>query len=146
MQLTSMLIKVLSLISQSNNVHATPLASPNKDFFSLIEIKQATKKPLASLNYKQATDNISLAYRAYLPLQAKAILIFYHGAGAHSGLAYNHIGSGLSEDFGIAVYMPDIRGHGASGGARGDTPNVEQVWSDINSIIKVTREQFPYIT
>lgn len=33
-----------------------------------------------------ATDNISLAFRAYIPEKPLAIIIFYHGAGAHSGL------------------------------------------------------------
>ncbi|WP_028863578.1 alpha/beta hydrolase [Psychromonas aquimarina] len=118
-------------------------SNPPKDFFSLSEIKGAAKKQLQALEYIQASDGISLAYRAYLPAQPKAVLVFYHGAGAHSGLTYNHIGVGLRDDFDIAVYMPDIRGHGASGGDRGDTPEVEQVWLDINSIIKQARSKYP---
>ncbi|WP_019615133.1 alpha/beta hydrolase [Psychromonas ossibalaenae] len=118
-------------------------SNPPKDFFSLSEIKGAEQKPLQPLEYTQASDGMSLAYRAYLPEQAKAVLVFYHGAGAHSGLTYNHIGIGLRDDFSVAVYMPDIRGHGASGGERGDTPEVEQVWSDINNIIKEARSKYP---
>ena len=116
--------------------------NPDK-FFSLVEIKNAAKVPMPPLQYIPATDEISLAYRSYLPQQAQAILIFYHGAGAHSGLSYNHIGSGLRDDFNIAVYMPDIRGHGGSEGERGDAPNTEQVWSDINTIIGVARDKYP---
>lgn len=90
----------------------------------------------------RATNGISLAYRSYLPLHSKAILVFYHG-GAHSGLSYQYIGAGLRDDFDIAVYMTDIRGHGASAGDRGDTQNVEQVWHDINAIVKTARDKYP---
>jgi len=115
----------------------------SEKFFSLAEIKNAPKKLLQPLEYIQATDGISLAYRSYLPQHPKAILIFYHGAGAHSGLSYKYIGTGLRDDFDIAVYMPDIRGHGGSEGDRGDTPNVEQVWHDINTIVKTARTKNP---
>ncbi|PKG37477.1 alpha/beta fold hydrolase [Psychromonas sp. Urea-02u-13] len=130
----------------------------SKNFFSLTELKQAEIKRaelkksglknaseslLQPISVMQATDDVSLAYRAYLPEQAQAILIFYHGGGAHSGLSYHHIGTGLRNDFDIAVYMPDIRGHGASGGERGDAPNVEQVWSDINTMVNTARDTYP---
>lgn len=123
---------------------AKPPQNPQSEkFFSLTEIKNAPKKLLQPLEYVQATDDVSLAYRSYLPQEAKAILIFYHGGGAHSGLSYQHIGTGLRDDFDIAVYMPDIRGHGGSGGERGDTPNVEQVWYDINTIVESARVKHP---
>ncbi|MFT6909967.1 MAG: acylglycerol lipase, partial [Oleiphilaceae bacterium] len=115
MKLKSMLMNIgiiLPFISLTNNVDASPQEQSSEKFFSLVEIQNADIKPIPPLKYVQATDDIALAYRAYLPQQAKAILIFYHGAGAHSGLTYNHIGDGLREGFDIAVYMPDIRGHG----------------------------------
>jgi len=86
-----------------------------------------------------------LAYRLYFPQQAQAVLIFLHGGGAHSGLSYNHIGVDLSDDFDIAVYMPDIRGHGRSEGVRGDAPNKEQVWADINTIVQQARLRYPQL-
>jgi acylglycerol lipase len=136
---------ILPSIFLTQNVIANPSEQTSENFFSLVEIKGVDKKPLQPLEYIKATDDVALAYRAYLPLQPKAVLIFYHGAGAHSGLTYNHIGIGLRDDFDIAVYMPDIRGHGFSEGERGDAPDVEQVWSDINSIAKVTRNKYPDI-
>ncbi|WP_413699570.1 alpha/beta fold hydrolase [Psychromonas sp. KJ10-10] len=108
-------------------------------FFSLKEIKEAPRKTPMPLQYIQASDETSLAFRAYLPEITKAVLIFYHGGGAHSGLSYQHIGAGLSEQFNTAVYTPDIRGHGSSGGERGDAPNDEQVWVDINSMLQYVR-------
>ncbi|MEH6453699.1 MAG: alpha/beta fold hydrolase [Psychromonas sp.] len=134
---------LLCFISFSNNLYANPADKNIESFFSLAEIKNAPKKPLQPIKYRQASDDVSLAYRAYLPQQAQAVLIFYHGAGAHSGLIYNHIGADLRDGFNIAVYIPDIRGHGGSAGERGDAPNVEQVWLDINSIVELAREKYP---
>jgi pimeloyl-ACP methyl ester carboxylesterase len=127
----------------SAHLHASSDEQSTNEFFSLAEIKNAPKKSLQPIDHVQASDDVSLAYRAYLPKQAQAILIFYHGAGAHSGLSYNHIGADLRDNFNIAVYMPDIRGHGGSGGNRGDTPQVEKVWLDINTMVNVARDKYP---
>ncbi|MGF1734211.1 alpha/beta hydrolase [Photobacterium satsumensis] len=146
MKLKSMLMSVALILPLASPTHYLHASSPDQStgtFFSLTEIKGAETKPLSPLEYIQATDGVSLAYRSYLPQQTRAILVFYHGAGAHSGLTYNHIGTGLRDNFDIAVYMPDIRGHGGSGGERGDSPNVEQVWSDINSVVEIARNQYP---
>ncbi|MFT7681714.1 MAG: acylglycerol lipase [Moritella dasanensis] len=142
----AMIMMLFPLIKQS---HANQLAQPlslapqQQKFFSLKELKSADKKELMPLEYVQASDNTALAFRAYRPLQPKAILIFYHGAGAHSGLSYNHIAVGLRDEFDIAVYTPDLRGHGRSGGDRGDAPSDEQVWLDINTLVKHARVQYP---
>jgi len=146
MKVKSMLIKVgliLALSLVTHFLYASADEQVPKAFFSMSEIENAPEKAMAPLKHTQATDDISLAYRAYLPQKAQAIVIFYHGAGAHSGLTYNHIGAGLSDDFNIAVYMPDIRGHGDSGGARGDASDVKQVWFDINSLVGVARNKYP---
>jgi len=138
--LLGIIVALFPLVKQS---HAYQSAQPQEKFFSLKEIKNADKKELMPLEYIQASDDTSLAFRPYLPLQAKAVLIFYHGAGAHSGLSYNHIGVGLRDEFKIAVYMPDLRGHGGSGGKRGDAPSDEQVWLDINTMVHHARVQYP---
>lgn len=123
--------------------YAAPSGQTPDTFFSLSEIKAAGKQELAPVTFIKASDDTSLAYRAYLPQQAKAVVVFYHGAGAHSGLSYNHLGVGLRDEFDIAVYMPDLRGHGSSGGERGDAPSEEQVWADINTMVKQARRQYP---
>jgi len=63
-------------------------------------------------------------------------LVFYHGGGAHAGAGYPSMARGLAEKFGITVYLPDLRGHGASGGARGDAPSKEQVWRDVDTVLE----------
>ncbi|HTP00795.1 MAG TPA: alpha/beta fold hydrolase, partial [Anaerolineales bacterium] len=81
--------------------------------------------------------------RRFAPASPTATLVFYHGGGAHSGAGYQHVGSGLQSQYNIAVYTPDIRGHGASGGPRGDAPNPEQVWADVTTLIHRARTDHP---
>jgi len=85
-----------------------------------------------------ASDGIELAVRVYKPpseSSSDTALVFYHGGGAHAGAGYQHLGRGLAKDHGITVYTPDLRGHGASGGPRGDAPSREQVWRDIDTVL-----------
>jgi acylglycerol lipase len=100
------------------------------------------------VEFIQADDGIKLAFRAYLPINQNdqtpdAILVFYHGGGAHSAAGYQHLAQGLQEFYNIGVYQPDIRGHGESQGKRGDAPNSEQVWQDINTIINYVTMEHP---
>lgn len=48
---------------------------------------------------------------------------------------------GMAQDYGIAVYTPDLRGHGASEGPKGDAPSPRQVWEDVVSILKFARQK-----
>ena len=80
-----------SSMSLANNLLTSSEVQANNHFFSLAEIKNAPKKSLQPLLYIPATDDVALVYRNYLPQEAKAMLIFYHGVGAHSGLIYNHL-------------------------------------------------------
>lgn len=91
-----------------------------------------------------ATDGVELDIKIYAPSQSKEIsLLFYHGGGAYSGGGYQYLARGLSEQYGITVFLPDIRGHGASGGARGDAPSKEQVWRDIDTALDFVQKQNP---
>jgi alpha-beta hydrolase superfamily lysophospholipase len=111
--------------------------------FSLQELREASKVQLPGLESMPAGDGVTLAYRRYVPASPRAALLFYHGGGAHSGASYQYIGDGLMSQFDTAVYTPDIRGHGGSGGPRGDTPSPKQVWMDISTFIKHIRGEFP---
>ncbi|WP_391090385.1 alpha/beta fold hydrolase [Vibrio sp. NH-UV-68] len=125
------------------NAFASQSDDGESRFFSLKEIQLSEKKELAPLDFISSSDGVPLAFRTYRSKNTKAILIFYHGAGAHSGLLYNHIGVGLRDEFQMTVYIPDIRGHGSSGGARGDAPSENQVWHDITTMINHIRTLHP---
>ena len=111
--------------------------------FSMQELRNAAKVKLPGVEPLPASDGVMLAYRRYAPALPRAALLFYHGGGAHSGASYQYIGNGLQEKYATVVYMPDIRGHGASGGTRGDTPSPQQVWRDISTFIKHIQGEFP---
>ncbi|WP_413691647.1 alpha/beta hydrolase [Psychromonas sp. KJ10-2] len=146
MKLIKVLLTLFSTSVLFSHAQQSPQDLPHhkeQAFFSLTELQAADKQATADLQYIAASDQTLLAYRAYLPMSPHAVLIFYHGAGAHSGLSYSHIGVTLRDKFNIAVYTPDLRGHGYSQGTRGDTPNEQQVWQDINTLISLAQQQFP---
>jgi len=87
----------------------------------------------------EATDGVKLALRSYQPPESRhavAALIFYHGGGAYSAGGYFLLARALAEQYNIIVYTPDLRGHGNSGGPRGDSPKTEQVFEDVNSVFE----------
>jgi alpha-beta hydrolase superfamily lysophospholipase len=113
--------------------------------FSFQELREASKVELASPEFLTASDGVTLVFRRYAPASPRAALLFYHGGGAHSGAGYQFLGHGLQTQFDMVVYTPDIRGHGASGGLRGDAPNPGQVWADITTLIKHIRAEYPQL-
>lgn len=113
--------------------------------FSFDELQSANIVELPTPETLTASDGVNLSYRRYTPATPRAAVLFYHGGGAHSGAGYQHLGSGLQNQFDTVVFMPDIRGHGNSGGSRGDTPSPKQVWTDITTFIKHIRSEFPQL-
>ncbi len=77
------------------------------------------------------------AYRFWRAEPAKALLILVHGFGEH-GQRYDPLARAFMEQ-GISVGVPDLWGHGRSGGARGDSPSVAQYVDDCEAI---TRQVF----
>lgn len=114
----------------------------SQDPFSLDELRAANKIELPAAENLVANDGVTLSYRRYLPQSPRAVVLFYHGGGAHNAASYPHLGQGLKTQ-GIATYMPDLRGHGASGGTRGDAPSPKQVWADVSSFIQHIRAELP---
>jgi acylglycerol lipase len=104
--------------------------------FSFDELKNAPKITLGEPLYFQSNDGVKLAYYTQSPKSGPiAILVFVHGGGAHSTAGYQYLAHGLSANHNVLVYLLDLRGHGRSGGPRGDTPTVEQVWTDLKLFI-----------
>jgi acylglycerol lipase len=111
--------------------------------FSFRELASAPEITKPPLQWIQASDGVKLVYRAYVPENPRAVLILYHGGGAHNGAGYEYIAYGLSKDYGIAVFTPDVRGHGASGGARGDAPSTKQVLNDVDKLVSKVKGHHP---
>jgi alpha-beta hydrolase superfamily lysophospholipase len=90
-----------------------------------------------------AIDGLPLHYRTWIPEQGStdAVLLFLHGIASH-GAWFAETAVHLAER-GIAVYAPDRRGSGLSGGARGHIPDYEQVLDDLDLFIGLAEQQHP---
>ena len=104
--------------------------------FSLKELTTRLQGfPVSKPSFLDASDGTKLAYYSYVPADPKAIVVFCHGAGLHSGALYQYFAQQLSENHAIGCYLFDRRGHGFSEGPRGDAPSVQQMFDDITTAI-----------
>lgn len=114
--------------------------------FSLEEIKNIPEFELRVPNFLKSTDGINLAYYEFMPeSHPRAIIIFYHGGGLYINKTYQWVGLQLQEHYNIGSYFIDIRGHGKSGGPRGDAATIDQVLEDINTVIEFVRIKHPNV-
>src|ERR1700678_440615 len=83
-----------------------------------------------------------IAYRAWLPSASPSDppLIAIHGSSAQSA-SIHLLGKALSAD-GIAVYAPDIRGHGGTG-VRGDIDYAGELDDDLADFTGMVRGKYP---
>ncbi len=87
---------------------------------------------LPPLSHYTARDGTQLAYRAYIALQAKHTIVLIHGSSGASRSM--HALAGYLQGQGMAVYVPDIRGHGDSG-SKGDIAYVGQLEDDLEDFV-----------
>ncbi len=92
----------------------------------------------------ETTDGLRLYAQSWLPDgEPKAIVVFSHGIGEHSG-RYAHIGQALA-DHGCGLCMGDLRGHGQSTGKRGHINSWCDYRDDFTAIYDVARAAYPGI-
>jgi alpha-beta hydrolase superfamily lysophospholipase len=72
-----------------------------------------------------------------LPLPVRAELVLTHGLGEHCR-RYEHVASALAEH-GVRVWKYDLRGHGRSGGSRGDVRDYQAFVDDLREVMRVVR-------
>lgn len=75
--------------------------------------------------------------------EVKGVINLVHGLGEHSG-RYAHWADRFN-NAGYALVSFDLRGHGRSGGQRGDTPSYNHFADDISIMLEKTEEIFPGI-
>ncbi|MDB6154898.1 MAG: lysophospholipase [Chthoniobacteraceae bacterium] len=71
------------------------------------------------------------------PIYAEVILT--HGRGEHSG-RYGHVTKALAAH-GLRLWSYDLRGHGRSGGVRGDLPAYSALLDDLDRVIGFVKEK-----
>src|SRR5207253_8923181 len=92
-----------------------------------------------------ATDGTPLAYFAVVPPGPVATLVFYHGSGANAGAGYLDFGRQVAERYHVATYLFDMRGHGKSGGRRGDAPSLRQLFVDTQTAVEFVKRTHPQL-
>ncbi|HET6762171.1 MAG TPA: alpha/beta hydrolase [Longimicrobiaceae bacterium] len=79
----------------------------------------------------RAADGVEIRWQAWIPVHATAAVLLSHGLGEHGG-RYARLAGELAEH-GIAVWVPDHRGHGLSGGPRGHAARFDDLARDFEA-------------
>lgn len=81
-------------------------------------------------------------WQAWLPpARAQAIVVIVHGIHEHSG-RYAHLGSWLATA-GFAAYAADYRGHGRTGGRRGNIERMALIVNDLDRFVLFAAQRHP---
>jgi alpha-beta hydrolase superfamily lysophospholipase len=88
-----------------------------------------------------ARDGTPLAFRRWRA-DVDCVVVAIHGSSAES--TYLHtLASALAAHGAAEVWAPDLRGHGASGGRRGDVDYIGQLEDDLDDLLVVVRKAKP---
>lgn len=91
----------------------------------------------------ETSDGIRLFTRRWEVREPKGICLLAHGLGEHSG-RYEYLARRLNECR-LSVWALDHRGHGRSGGRRGDCQSVEQVARDFHRLVEKAVGESPQL-
>jgi len=86
-------------------------------------------------------DNITLHYKSWDVEPKKGCVVIAHGVGEHSG-RYNNL-INYMDGCQVAIYAPDHRGHGRSGGSRGHINSFNEYVNDLKTFIDMVRRLNP---
>jgi alpha-beta hydrolase superfamily lysophospholipase len=91
----------------------------------------------AERRFLTADDEVRLHYLAWPtgPSPPWAVVIFLHGIASHAGW-FGETAAHLNEH-GVAVYGPDRRGSGRSGGPRGHLARYEHALEDVEQVVRL---------
>lgn len=104
------------------------------DFAATLAQDRAAPQPLSQVMMR---DGYDLQVRSYPAVAADApLLVLVHGSGWH-GLQFDALARQL--DARADVVVPDLRGHGAKPGVRGDVDYIGQLEDDLTDLIEARR-------
>src|SRR5262249_26453720 len=91
-----------------------------------------------------ARDGTKLVVHRWTPAKAaadKPVVVFLHGIGMH-GEPYAAVAAGFTSKQ-VTLVVPDLRGHGRSGGMRGKLAESAVLRSDLGEIIGLVNKRHP---
>jgi alpha-beta hydrolase superfamily lysophospholipase len=88
-------------------------------------------------------DGVGICVRAWIPAHPQRILICVQGLGGHGGY-YRELACQIALK-GNMVVAPDLRGHGHSGGVRGDSDRFDRYTMDVDVAITWASTMWPDI-
>lgn len=109
--------------------------------FDFCELARADHTGLPAPAFVTARDGARLAVRRY-PAASDTVVVALHGSSG-DGIYFHTLARILSKSNVAAVYVPDLRGHGASAGSRGDLDYIGQLEDDLDDVIAYVRGQRP---
>ena len=91
----------------------------------------------AESHFITASDGVRLHYLHWRGGRSppSAVVVFLHGIASHGGW-FGETAADLSEH-GVAVYAPDRRGSGHSGGPRGHLDRYERALDDVEQVLRL---------
>lgn len=89
----------------------------------------------------ERAQNPSLFFRSHMAEHEKARMVIVHGLGEHSG-RYLALADHLA-GLGFSLWIPDLRGHGKSGGERGHVDAFDDYTRDVREILDRARTGKP---
>ncbi|MFJ1269870.1 alpha/beta fold hydrolase [Legionella lytica] len=90
-----------------------------------------------------SNDKTPITYFKVAEEASDKVLLFLHCGGGHINEAYLRMAAGLNQ-LGIGCYLMDLRGHGLSGGRRGDTPDKSQLFADMDIMLQLIQSENPH--
>jgi alpha-beta hydrolase superfamily lysophospholipase len=91
-----------------------------------------------------ARDDTKLVVHEWAPanvVPGKPVILFIHGMGMH-GKPYKSIQAGFTSR-GLVFVVPDLRGHGSSGGTREELAEPHVLRADIGAVIALVNNRYP---
>jgi len=121
---------------------ARPVTKPPTMAFISETVRAGDREGIPPLLYFQARDGSRLAYRHYVPREPTTGrgTVLVHGSSG-SSVAMHPLAKTLAAR-GVESFVPDIRGHGASG-TRGDIGYIGQLEDDLADLVGFIRTTMP---
>lgn len=91
--------------------------------------------------FLKSVDGVRLFWQSWLPGKSRAILLFVHGLGEHSGRYRNPVE--YFTPLGYGCYAFDYRAHGKSAGTKVHVGRFDEFLWDLDAALRMVRAQHP---